>query len=195
MIMKISRTLLLTGLLLIGLQSFSQSNWTIDNSHSDIGFKVTHMAISQVDGRFTDFKANVTGAGDDFAGSDVEFSAKVASINTNNERRDGHLKSADFFDAESFPEIKLKGKIQKEGNKYFLVGDFTMKDITKRVKFDVKYNGMIDSGRGMKAGFRVTGVIDRFDYGLTWNRTIESGGLIVSREVEINCNVQLNEAN
>lgn len=193
--MKKIKVSLLAITLLASVQTFAQTNWKIDNSHSDIRFTVTHMAISEVDGKFTEFDADVKNAGDDFNGSMVEFSAKVSSINTNNERRDGHLKSAEFFDEQSFPEIKLKGKIQKEGDRYYLVGDFTMKDITKRVKFDVKYNGQVDSGRGKKAGFKVTGVVDRFDYGLTWNRTIESGGLVVSREVAITCNVQLNEVN
>jgi polyisoprenoid-binding protein YceI len=182
-------------MLLAGFQASSQTHWKIDQSHSDIGFTVTHMAISEVDGNFTEFDAKVRNGTEDFNGSTVEFSAKVSSINTNNERRDGHLKSPDFFDAESYPEIKLTGKIEKEGDKYFLVGDFSMKDITKRVKFDVQYNGKIDTGRGMKAGFKVTGMVDRFDYGLKWNRTIETGGLVVGREVKITCNVQLDEAN
>ena len=191
--MKKIRFSALIIMVFIGLQGFSQTNWKIDKAHSDIRFTVTHMAISEVDGKFTEFDAEVKNSGNDFNGSMVEFSAKVSSINTNNERRDNHLKSPDFFDEQSFPEIKLKGKIQKEGDRYYLVGDFTMKDITKRIKFDVKYNGQIDSGRGKKAGFKVTGVVDRFDYGLTWNRAIESGGLVVSREVAITCNVQLNE--
>ena len=184
---------LLVIILSISFQSFTQSTWELDKSHSDIRFTVTHMMISEVDGKFSEFDATVTNASEDFDGSDVEFRAKVSSIDTDNQRRDDHLKSADFFDEPSFPEIRFIGKIVKEGDRYYLTGDFTMKGVTKSEKFDLRYNGQVPAGRGNKAGFKVTGTIDRFDYGLNWNRTIETGGLVVSREVEITCNVQLNE--
>lgn len=180
-------------MLFISFTGFTQTSWELDKSHSDIRFTVTHMMISEVDGKFTEFDATVTNASEDFNGSDVEFTAKVSSIDTDNERRDDHLRSPDFFDESSYPEIRFKGKILKEGDNYFLVGDFTMKGVTRSETFDLKYNGQVPGGRGMKAGFKVTGTIDRFDYGLNWNRTIETGGLVVSREVEITCNVQLNE--
>lgn len=172
----------------------AQTNWALDKSHTNIKFTVTHMMISEVDGEFKEFDAKVSSTQDDFDGSEVEFSAKVASINTGNERRDNHLKGDDFFNAEMYPEVKFKGKIQKEGGKYYLVGDFTMRDVTKPVKFDVKYNGTINGGRGKKAGFKVIGTVDRFDYNLKWDRTVEAGGgLVVSKEVTISCNVELNE--
>jgi polyisoprenoid-binding protein YceI len=180
-------------LLFISFNGFTQTSWVLDKSHSDIRFTVTHMMISEVDGKFSEFDATVSGGDENFVGSNVEFSTKVSSIDTDNERRDDHLKSPDFFDEPSFPKIKFKGKILKEDDHYILAGDFTIKDITRSVEFDLKYNGQIPGGRGKKAGFKVTGTIDRFDYGLTWNRTIETGGLVVSREVEITCNVQLNE--
>ncbi len=191
--MKKKKISLLMLLFSISLYSFTQKIWELDKSHSDIRFTVTHMMISEVDGKFSEFDATVTNATEDFIGTDVEFTAKVSSIDTDNQRRDDHLKSADFFDEASYPDINFKGKILKEGDHYYLAGDFTMKGITKSEKFDLKYNGQIPGGRGKKAGFKVTGTIDRFDYGLTWNRTIETGGLVVSREVEITCNVQLNE--
>lgn len=191
--MKAMRISLLILGVLFNFQGFTQTNWVIDQVHSDIRFTITHMMISEVDGEFKEFEAKVSSPSDEFDGSNVTFIAKVASINTDNERRDGHLKSEDFFNAEVHPEVNFEGKIQKDGEKYFLVGDLTMKNITHQVRFDVKYNGQIAGGSGKKAGFKVTGAIDRFDYGLTWNRTIESGGLIVSKEVYITCNVQLNE--
>lgn len=191
--MKNKRISLLILLLSISLSSFTQSTWELDKSHSDIRFTVTHMMISEVDGKFTEFDATVSNASEDFTGSDVEFYAKVSSIDTDNQRRDDHLRSPDFFDEGSYPEIRFKGRIIKKGNDYFLVGDFTMKGVTRSETFDLKYNGQVPGGRGKKAGFQVTGTIDRFDYGLNWNRTIETGGLVVSREVEITCNVQLNE--
>lgn len=175
-------------------QVVAQSKWNIDKTHSGITFSITHMLISEVEGNFTEFEGTVSADNEDFAGAEVNFTAQAASINTGNDRRDGHLRSDDFFNAESFPEVKFGGKIEKEGEKYYLVGDFTMRDVTKPIKFDVKYNGTINGGRGKKAGFKVTGTIKRFDYGIKFNRAMEAGGLVVSDEVEITCNVELNEA-
>jgi polyisoprenoid-binding protein YceI len=172
----------------------AQSDWNIDKSHTNIKFTVTHMVVSEIDGEFRDFTAFVKNAGEDFNGAEVEFTAQTASIDTNHEGRDKDLRSENFFDVEKFPAMTFKGKIQKEGSKYFIVGDFTMKDVTKQVKFDVRYNGKIDSGRGMKAGFKVIASINRFDYNLKWNRAVEAGGLVVGEEVIITCNIELNEA-
>jgi len=184
---------LLIGALLISIQGFTQKAWMLDKSHSNVRFSVSHTLISEVDGEFRTFDAKVVSSSDDFNGAEVEFKADVASISTNNERRDGHLKSDDFFNAEQYPEINFSGKIQKEGDHYFLVGDFTIRDVTKKVKFDVKYNGQIEGRRGKVAGFKVTGTINRFDYGLKWNAAIESGALVVGKDVTITCNVELNE--
>lgn len=169
----------------------AQTQWVIDKNHTDIRFTVTHMMISEVDGEFKDFNATVVSHSDDFDGADVEFTAKVASINTDNERRDGHLKSDDFFNAERYPELTFSGKIEKQENDYFLVGDLTIRDVTKPIRFDVKYNGTIDLQNGRKAGFKISGAVDRFDYGLKWDRTIETGGLVVGQEIQITCNVEL----
>lgn len=178
---------------LISISGFGQTKWTLDKSHTNIGFSITHMKISEVYGEFREFEGEVISTSDDFDGSKVSFSAQVASIDTKNEKRDQHLQSDDFFNAAEYPEIRFEGKILKEGNDYFLAGDFTIRDITEEVKFDVRYNGTIDAWNGKKAGFKITGTIDRFDYNLKWGRTIESGGLIVSREVTISCNVELDE--
>ncbi len=171
----------------------AQTTWTIDKSHTDIGFTVTHMVISEVYGEFKEFDGTVTSESEDFNGATVEFAAKTGSINTDNERRDNHLKSDDFFNAESFPEITFNGKIVNEDGKYYLDGDFTMRDVTKEVRFDVRFNGTIPARRGLKAGFKVTGAVNRFEYGLKWDRTVETGGLVVGEEVMISCNVELNE--
>ena len=143
----------------------AQTTWNIDKGHSKIGFNVTHMVVAEVEGEFRDYEGSVVATTDDFNGATVEFTAQVGSIDTENERRDGHLKSDDFFNAEKFPTITFKGNIVKEGNKYKLKGDFTMRDVTKPVTFDVVYNGSVDTGRGMKAGFKVNGTVKRFDYG------------------------------
>lgn len=173
---------------------FAQTQWAIDRGHTNIKFNITHMTIAEVEGEFREFDAKISSPSNtEFDGSEITFTAKAASVNTANERRDNHLRSDDFFNAEAYPEIKLVGKLVKEGEKYFLVGDFTMRDVTKPVKFDVRYLGQIDTNRGKKAGFKLTGEIDRFEYGLKWNNLTEAGGLVVSRQVQIICNIELNE--
>ncbi len=188
--MKILNTLLL---ILLVNAAFAQTKWELDKAHTGIRFAATHMMISEVEGEFNEFDGSVTSYSDDFDGSEVEFTAKVASIDTDNERRDGHLKSDDFFNAETYPDVTFKGNLEKEGSDYYLVGDFTLRDVTKPVKFPVKYNGQIPGNKGKKAGFKVTGTVDRFDYGLKWDKAIETGGLVVGKDIEFTCNVELNE--
>lgn len=172
---------------------FAQTQWKVDGGHTDIRFTVTHMMISEVDGEFSEFTGTVNSPSEDFTGSEVAFTAQAASVDTDNERRDNHLKGPDFFDAESFPEISFSGKIEKEGDKHYLVGEFTMKGVTKPIKFDVKYNGQVPGRRGKKAGFKIKGTVNRFAYNLKWDRAMEAGGLVVGEDVEITCNVELNE--
>lgn len=171
----------------------AQTKWVMDKNHTNIRFTAIHYVITEVEGKFKEFEGTVTSNSEDFDGAEVEFAAKVASISTDNERRDNHLKTDDFFNAEKFPDVKFKGIIEKKGKKYFLVGDFSMRDVTKAVKFDVTFNGIADLGeRGKKAGFKVIGAIDRFEYGLKYNSVLESGGLAVSQEIQLTCNVELN---
>lgn len=170
-----------------------QTVWNLDNAHSNIGFTVDHMVISETEGEFDKFTATVTSSNDDFNGADVTFTAEVQSINTDNEKRDGHLKSDDFFSAEKFPTITFKGKlIKKENKSYELVGDFTMRDVTKKVVFPVDYRGTIKDPYGMtRAGFKINGVVDRTQYGLKWNSLTEAGGMVVGTDVNITCNVEI----
>lgn len=180
--------------LLISGSSFAQTTWNIDKAHSKISFNVVHMAITEVEGTFNDFDAKVVSPSDDFHNAEVEFTAKVASISTENERRDNHLKSDDFFNAEKFPEIKFKGKLVKEGDGYKLKGDFTMRDVTKAVTFDVVHGGTVDTGRGVKAGFKVNGKINRHDYNVKWDNKLGGGELVVSDLVDIICKIEMNKA-
>lgn len=184
--------ILLAALLVSGV-AYSQTNWSIDKAHSKIEFNVIHMAISEVEGEFKDFDAKVTSKSENFHNADVEFTARVASIDTENERRDNHLKSDDFFNAEKFPEIRFKGKLVKEGNGYKLKGDFTMRDVTKAVSFDVTHGGTINTGRGVKAGFKVNGKINRKDYNLKWDNKLGGGELVVSDDVEIVCKIEMDK--
>ena len=179
--------------LLVSGSMLAQSTWTIDKVHSKIGFSVSHMVVSETEGSFKDYTGSVVSKTDDFNGAEVSFTAKVASIDTENERRDGHLKSADFFDAEKFPEISFKGNLVKDGKKYKLKGDFTMKGVTKKVEFDVTYGGKIDTGRGEKAGFKVLGVINRQDYGVNWSNKLASGEMVVGDEVSLNIKIELDK--
>jgi len=150
--------------------------------------------VSETAGNFKDFAITVVSKNADFDGAEVQFTAKVASINTDNEKRDGHLKSADFFDAEKFPEITFKGNLVKAGGKYQLKGQFTMKGVTKEVAFDVTYGGTLDTGRGVKAGFKLTGKINRQDYGVKWANKLQDGSAVVGDEVDIICKIELNKA-
>lgn len=169
---------------------YAQTTWTLDKAHSKVGFAVTHMAVSEVEGNFKDFDGTLVSKSEDFNGAEVSFTAKTASIDTDNEKRDGHLKSPDFFEAEKYPEISFKGTLAKDGGKYKLKGDFTMHGVTKKVEFDVTYGGSVDTGRGQKAGFKLTGKIDRKDYGLTWANKTPGGELVVSDVVEITCKIE-----
>lgn len=169
------------------------TSWTVDKAHSKIGFTVDHMVVAEVDGNFRDFNGKVVTKSPDFNGADVDFVAKIASIDTDDEKRDGHLKSDDFFNAEKYPELKFNGKLVKEGAKYFLKGDLTIRDVTKPVTLDVTYGGTVKVSGSEKAGFKVNGKINRQDYGLKWSKTTEAGGLVVSDEVELVCKVELNK--
>jgi polyisoprenoid-binding protein YceI len=173
-----------------------QNTWTIDAVHSKIGFSVPHMAVAETEGKFNDFEGTVIAKGEDFDGSEVSFTAKTASIDTDNERRDGHLKSADFFDAEKYPEITFKGNLVKAAaGKYTLKGDFTMHGTTKQVEFAVTYGGKINTGKGEKAGFKLAGQINRQEYGLTWNNKVATGELVVGDTVDLIVKIELNKKN
>ena len=172
----------------------TKTQWTIDPVHSEIQFKVKHMVISTVTGQFERFSGSAESEGDDFEGATVTFEVEADSINTRNKDRDAHLKSDDFFNAEKYPKITFKSKsFTKVGdNNYKLVGDLTIRDVVKEVTLDVEYGGMVENdGYGnVKAGFEVTGKINRKDFGLRWNGVTEAGQIIVSDEVKLILNVQ-----
>jgi polyisoprenoid-binding protein YceI len=184
----------LLALVLLTGAAYAQTVWNIDKAHSKIGFSVVHMVVAETEGNFKDFDAKVTSNAADFDGADVEFSAKVASIDTENENRDKHLKSPDFFEAEKYPEVKFAGKLVKAGGKYQLKGKLTLKETTKDVAFDVTYGGTVDTGRGMKAGFKLNGKINRQDYNLKWANKMQDGSAVVSDDVDLLIKIELNKA-
>lgn len=166
----------------------NKTTWTIDNTHSEIAFKVKHMMISTVTGHFEEFEATAKSNDEDFNDASFEFTAKTGSINTKNEDRDTHLKSDDFFSAEKFPEMKFVSK-SFDGEK--LVGDLTIKDVTKEVTLDAELNGVaVDPYGQTKAGFEITGEISRKDFGLTWSAVTEAGSIVVSDKVKMVVDVQ-----
>lgn len=172
----------------------STVTWGIDASHTKVTFSVTHLMISETEGRFKVFDGKVTTAKDDFSDASIDFNIDVASINTDDEKRDGHLKSDDFFNAEKYPKMTFKSKSFKkvDGKKYTLTGDLTIRDVTKTVEFDVIYNGTVkDPWGNTKAGFNLKGKINRTDYNLKWNAVIEAGGMVVGEIVTINCLIEL----
>jgi polyisoprenoid-binding protein YceI len=173
----------------------AQTKWSVDKAHSSVKFSVVHMVVSEVDGNFKMFDGSLEAAKADFSDAKVNFTIDVNSINTDNERREGHLKSADFFDVAVYPSIKFVSTSMKPlgGNKYELAGNLTLKDVTKPVVFQVTYGGTLTTKNGTKAGFKAKTTIDRYDYNLKWNNALEAGGLAVSKEVEITVNVELNK--
>jgi polyisoprenoid-binding protein YceI len=171
------------------------AKWSIDKAHSNVKFTVTHMVVSEVDGTFKIFDGSMEHSKPDYSDAKISFTVDVNSINTDNENRDKHLKSDDFFNAAQFPAMKFESTsfTPQGNNKYKLAGNLTIRDVTKPVVFDVNYGGSINTQRGAKAGFKATGTINRFDYNLKWDRATETGGLVVGKEVGITVNVELNE--
>lgn len=172
----------------------AKTTWVIDPSHSEIAFKVKHLMISNVKGSFGEFSGQVVTDGDDFSTADINFQINPASINTGAADRDGHLKSPDFFDIENFPEITFtSGKLTKTSDDEFsLSGNLAIKGISQPVKLDVEFGGlMTDPWGNEKAGFTLNGKINRKDFGLTWNATLEAGGVLVGEEIRISCDVEL----
>jgi polyisoprenoid-binding protein YceI len=155
---------------------------------------VSHLVITDVEGQFKEYEGTVKVPGEGFENAKIDFSANVSSIDTENEKRDEHLRSDDFFNAEKFPKMSFSSKsFEKVGeNKFKLTGDLTIRDVTKEVVLDAVYNGSVkDPWGNTKAGFSLEGVINRFDYNLKWNKTIETGGLVVGEDVTILGKLQL----
>jgi len=165
----------------------------IDTAHTKIQFKVKHLMISNVLGSFKEFEGKASMVENDFSTTKVSVSIKSASIDTEAPDRDAHLKSADFFDAEKYPTIEFVGTemIQKDEENYELNGNLTIKDITKPIKLSVEFGGLMNDPWGnKKAGFSVTGEINRKDWGMEWNAALEAGGVLVGDKVKILCDVE-----
>lgn len=171
------------------------ATWIIDPTHSEVNFKVKHLMISTVTGNFGTYEGSVETANDeDFAGAKVSFSADIDSISTGQEQRDGHLKSGDFFDAENFPKLTFASTSMEkiEDDIYNVTGDLTIKGTTKQVTLKAEFGGIMGDFYGnTKAGFDISGKINRQDFGLTWGAVTEAGGVVVSDEVRLAFNIQV----
>lgn len=171
-----------------------KTKWVLDPAHSEVQFKAKHLVISTVTGKFNSYDGSVeTKSENDFEDADITFTIDAASIDTNQEQRDAHLRSADFFDAEKYPKITFKStSFRKTGDdNYELAGDLTIRDVTKPITLDVEYGGSTTDPYGnYKAGFEVTGKINRKEYGLQWNGITEAGTIVVSNEIKLILNVQ-----
>ena len=169
--------------------------WVSDPMHSEIQFKVKHLMITTVTGYFTKFNVEAESEDENFTNaSRIIFTADVNSISTNNEQRDAHLRTSDFFEVEKYPELKFRStKVEKmDSDTFALYGELTLKGVTKPVKLNVEYNGVTkDPWGGERAGFVVTGKINRSDWGVNFNGVLETGGVMLSEEVRINSEIQL----
>ena len=175
-------------------QTATTTTWAIDPAHSEVQFKIKHLVISTVTGSFGKFEGQLETAGDDFVDAKISFSADIDSISTNQEQRDTHLKSAEFFDAEKYPKLTFSStSITKTGDDtYALVGDLTIRDVTKPVTLKAEYGGQMQDFYGQtKAGFELSGTIKRKEFGLTWDGITEAGGVVVSDDVKLVMNIQV----
>jgi polyisoprenoid-binding protein YceI len=172
-----------------------KTKWAIDPAHSEISFKVKHLMITNVKGVFKEFSASVLTNGNGFITSDIDFTLHPSSVDTGAPDRDNHLRSADFFDVEKYDRLSFSGRKTEKGTEkdhFVLHGDLTIKDVTKPVKLNVEFAGVMkDPWGNEKAGYTITGRINRKDWGLNWNAALEAGGVLVSDDVTINCDIQL----
>lgn len=172
----------------------SVTKWVIDPAHSEVQFKVKHLVISTVTGSFKTFSGEAVTTGSEFENAEINFSLHVNSIDTNQEQRDAHLKSADFFEAEKYPDILFRSTsfTKVSDGEYKLAGDLTMKGVTKPVELRAEYGGSANDGYGnLKSGFEVTGSINRKEFGLAYNPLTETGGLVVGEDIRLIANIQL----
>jgi polyisoprenoid-binding protein YceI len=174
--------------------SFAQTQWKVDTYHSNVKFSVSHLVISDVEGSFKVYSGSLISSGGDFQDASIDFSVDVNSIDTDNEMRDKHLRSDDFFNAEKFPAMTFESVSWKStnGRDFILEGNLTIRDVTRPVVFNVVLGGSTKDGYGnTKAGFKATATINRLDFGLKWNAVTEAGAAVVGRDVAITLNLEL----
>jgi polyisoprenoid-binding protein YceI len=178
------------------VKSSVATKWTLDKAHTNVLFSVSHLVVSDVEGKFKSFDGWMESDKADFSDAKIGFTVDIASISTDNDMRDNHLKSDDFFNAAKFPQMKFESTsfTSTGGNKYKLTGNLTIRDVTKPVTFDVYYGGTVNAMGGTHAGFKAKTTLNRFDYNLKWDKTTEAGGLVVGKDVDITINIDLKKS-
>lgn len=173
------------------IPGYVAGTWSIDAVHSEVGFTVRHMMVSKVRGKFTAFSGEIVTA-ENILCSSVTAEIELSSIDTGSEQRDGHIRSADFFDVENHPKMTYKSSgIRAEGDHYVVDGDLTLKGVTKSVPLTLEVNGFgPDAYGGTRAGFTATGEINRQDFGVSWSAAMETGGVVVSDKVTISLEIE-----
>ena len=187
---KLSLVIALFSIVLVN----AQSSWNFDASHSSVRFAVDHMVISEVEGKFTSFEGTVESSNEDFSDAKINFKIDVNSVDTDNEKRDGHLKNEDFFDVVKYPEMTfVSTSIEKvKEGKYNLTGNLTLHGVTKEITLKMSYGGTVkDPWGNTRAGLKITGSLNRTDFGLKYNSTLEAGGLMLGEEIELSCKMEL----
>lgn len=192
--MKLVRSFIIAALAVTPL--FAQENWTVDKAHSTATFKVRHMMANQV-GQFRDFDGKINIDRANPANSNVEFTIQAASIDTGNTNRDEHLRSADFFDVAKYPTISFKSTsvAKKSDTDYAVTGDLSMHGVTKRVTLPVTFLGFGKTARGEKAGFEIETTVNRKDFGIVWNKTLDEGGFLLGEDVKVTINLEVDRKN
>ncbi len=174
----------------------NSTTWAIDPMHSEVLFKIRHLVISTVTGFFRKFEGKMVTEEPDFSNAKVSFTIDVKSVDTNQEQRDAHLKSGDFFEGDTYPNISFESTsfVSKDESNYKMKGNLTMKGVTKPVELNVEHGGSEDNGHGiLKHGFEVTGTINRMDFGMTWNVLTDTGGLGLGENIKLIANIQVAE--
>jgi polyisoprenoid-binding protein YceI len=190
--MNVKYLMITVSFMLVSVLLSAQTSWEFDKAHSKIQFTAQHMKISEVAGQFTEYGGTIESDGEEFTDAQIKVTIQASSIDTDNKKRDKHLRAEDFFYVEEYPEITFKSESLSKvsDNKYKLVGTLTIRDVSRKETFDVEHTGTVEAMGATRAGFKVTGSIDRFDYNVDWDRSFGQG-LVVGREIGINANVQL----
>jgi len=190
--MRKTLTLIALWALLAAVPAAAQGTYSIDTAHSNVGFKIRHL-VARVSGEFTEFDGTIVTDFRNLDASSVEFTITTASIDTDNEKRDGHLRSADFFDAENYPEITFKSSkiTKKDDDTYVVAGILNIRGVAQPVILNVDYLGEMQAMGGTRAGYEVSTTINRQDFGVSWNRTLDQGGVLLGDDVEVTINLEV----
>ncbi len=191
----IKRFAMAVAAVLLTVSTVAADTWTFDKPHSSIGFSVRHLVVSNTKGYFNDYDGEVQFDGKNFDVASVSITISVASIDTKNTDRDDHLRSPDFFDVETYPTIEFKSKkiVKGKGNNFKIIGDLTIKDVTKEVTLDAEFLGVVELPKVTKAGFTAETTINRQDFNVKWDNKLQDGSLVVGNDVKIMLEIELNK--